>query len=196
MQKHPHDVCTATADTTRVFSIRSIAYIALFVALMALCAWIAIPFTVPFTLQTFAIFAAAGLLGTKRATAAVCVYLLLGAIGLPVFSSFTGGLGALLGTTGGYLMGFVPAVLVSGVWMDRFGRSLPAMICAMALGLLACYAFGTVWFVRVYTQTKGAVGVMSALSWCVFPFILPDAVKIFLAMLVTKRVSARVHLDS
>lgn len=179
-----------------IFSVTSCAYIALFVALLAVCAWISIPFTVPFTLQTFAVFAAAGLLGWKRGTVAVCVYLLLGALGLPVFSGFNGGAGALLGTTGGYLIGFVASVLAAGAIMDRFGRSMPAMLIAMVAGLILCYAFGTIWFINVYTKTKGAVGVMTALSWCVFPFLIPDAAKIVLAAVVTKRLYRHVSLNT
>ncbi len=175
-------------------SIRSLAYIALFVALLAVCAWIAIPFTVPFTLQSFAVFAAAGLLGWKRGVIAVCVYILLGALGLPVFSNFTGGAGVLLGTTGGYILGFAAAVFVSGLIMDRFGRCMPVMLSAMLAGLVLCYAFGTAWFVGVYTRTKSAIGVFTALSWCVFPFILPDMAKIALAALLTKRLFKRFSL--
>ena len=88
------------------------AYNALFAVLLTVCAWISVPLPVPFTLQTFAIFAALGILGGRRGTWAVAVYLLLGAVGLPVFSGFRGGLGALLGTTGGYILGFLALALV------------------------------------------------------------------------------------
>ena len=88
------------------------AYIALFAVLMAVCAWISIPFAVPFTLQTFAVFAALAILGGRRGTLSVVVYLLLGAVGLPVFAGFKGGLAALLGTTGGYILGFLLTALL------------------------------------------------------------------------------------
>ena len=80
---------------------RDVAYIGMFAALMAICSWISIPTTVPFTLQTMGVFTAVGLLGGKRGTTAVLVYILMGAIGLPVFSGFTGGMGILFGSTGG-----------------------------------------------------------------------------------------------
>ena len=89
-----------------LFSPKNIAYMALFSALTAICSWISIPTLVPFTLQTFAIFLMVGLLGTKRSLLSILIYLLLGAIGLPVFAGFSGGLGMLFGTTGGYLIGF------------------------------------------------------------------------------------------
>ena len=181
--------CTPAAR----FSVRSMVYMALCVALMAVCAWIAVPFTVPFTLQTVAVFLASGLLGRRRGTLAVCVYLLLGATGAPVFSGFRGGFGALLGVTGGYLVGFLPAAYFSGAIMERFGRRTLTAVAAMAGGLLLCYALGTVWFVRVYMQTNGAIGFISALSMCVFPYLIPDALKILLSAWLVQRLYPRVH---
>lgn len=96
----------AQAKTTALRTV-DIAYIGLFVAVMAICSWISIPATVPFTLQTFAVFMAVGLLGGKRGTIAVLTYVLLGAIGVPVFAGFSGGIGALLGNSGGYIVGFI-----------------------------------------------------------------------------------------
>jgi len=89
--------------------IRDLTLIALFTALTAVCAWISVPVPAPFvqfTMQTFAVFAVLLVLGGKRGTYAVTAYLLLGAVGAPVFSNFRGGLGVLLGTTGGYILGF------------------------------------------------------------------------------------------
>lgn len=101
---------------------QDMAYIALFAVVMAVCAWIVIPMVVPFTLQTFAVFLAVGVLGGKRGTFAILLYLLLGIIGIPVFSGFTGGIGVLLGNTGGYLVGFLCTSLI--MWgMERlFGK--------------------------------------------------------------------------
>ena len=175
MEKHPH------------LRIQEIAYIGLFVALLTVCAWLTIPFTIPFTMQTFAVFAISGLLGPKRGCIAVCVYILLGAMGLPVFNSFTGGMGVVLGATGGYMLGFIFSVVIAGSLMERFGRSIPLMAAAMLLGLLVCYAFGTAWFLLVYTKTNSAIGIGTALSWCVVPFIVPDCGKIALAILLVKR---------
>lgn len=173
--------------SSSAFSTREIAFIALFVALITVCAWISIPFAVPFTLQTFAIFAALGLLGGKRATIAVAVYLLLGAIGLPVFAGFTGGIGRLAGATGGYLVGFLLSAIIGGWILHRFGRSTPVLILAMIAGLAVCYVFGTAWFMILYARTTGPVGLTTVLGWCVIPFLLPDAAKIALAVLLTRR---------
>ena len=131
-----------TASQARLRT-RDMAYIALFAILIAVCAWISIPAPVPFTLQTFGIFAALTLLGGRRGCYAVAVYLLLGLVGLPVFAGFQGGAGTLLGVTGGYILGFGAAALIYWLVTARLGASLPVSILACVLGLLVCYTFGT-----------------------------------------------------
>ena len=172
------------------FNAREIAYIGLGAALIAVCAWISIPLPqpmVPFTLQTFAVCLVCAVFGWRLGVWTVAVYILLGAAGVPVFSGFRGGVGVLLGTTGGYIIGFLFTALIVGLAAERINRSLPVMLVAMAAGILVCYAFGTAWFVIVYTRSSGPVGVWTALSWCVFPYLIPDALKIVLASLITKR---------
>ena len=164
-------------------------YVALFAVLIAICAWISVPTTVPFTLQTFGIFLTVGLLGGKRGSMAVLVYILLGAAGIPVFSGFTGGIGRLLGNTGGYIVGFLASALVMWALEKVMGRKPWALAIQMVLGLIVCYAIGTVWFMVVYSGTSGAVGLMTVLGWCVIPFIIPDLIKIALALVLTKRLS-------
>lgn len=168
---------------------RDMVYIAFFSIIIAVGSWISIPMAVPFTLQTFAVFIAVGILGGRRGTLAVLLYILLGAVGIPVFAGFKGGVGALVGNTRGYIVGFLLTALV--MWgMERvLGRSLKIQILSMILGLAACYAFGTAWFMAVYMRTAGPVGLMTVLGWCVIPFLIPDAVKMVLAVVVSKRVS-------
>lgn len=161
-------------------------YIGLMACLMAICSWISIPTVVPFTLQTMGVFLAVGLLGGKRGSLAVLVYILLGAVGLPVFSGFKGGIGALLGTTGGYIVGFLASALVMWAMEKAFGKAKWVLPVSMVLGLIACYAIGTAWFMVVYARNTGAVGMMTVLGWCVFPFIIPDLLKIGLALFLTK----------
>ena len=168
-------------------SVYDLVMVALFAALIAVCAWITIPGAVPFTLQTMGVFLAVGLLGGKRGTAAVLVYILLGAVGMPVFSGFSGGVGRLLGTTGGYIIGFLVAALAMWAMEAIFGKAKWVLPVSMLLGLLLCYTFGTAWFLVLYTQTKGAISVASVLSMCVVPFIIPDLLKIALALLLTSR---------
>ena len=164
--------------------VRNMARCALFSALLAVCAWICVPLgDVAFTLQTFGIAVTLGLLGGKLGTISIFVYLLLGAAGVPVFSGFQGGLGAVLGVTGGYLMGFalwgLTYWLITALWKGEKSR-----FWGMVFGLLLCYAFGTVWFRFGYLQS-GGIGAI--LIKCVIPYLLPDAVKLTLAWLLTRR---------
>lgn len=168
--------------TASKFRTVDIAYIGIFAALIAICSWISVPTTVPFTLQTLGVFLAVGLLGGRRGTLAVLTYLLLGLVGLPVFAGFTGGPGALLSPSGGYLIGFLFTALflwaVERVTQDKLWK----LGLGMVTGLVICYAFGTVWFLVVYPIANEAVGLWTALGWCVFPFLPFDAVKIALAL--------------
>jgi len=167
-------------------------YIALFAVLIAICAWISIPSTVPFTLQTFAVLCTMGLLGGKRSVLAVTVYLLLGLVGIPVFSGFRGGFGMLLGVTGGYLVGFLVSTLLYWLITSLLGNSFGVRVFGMAVGLIACYVFGTAWFMVAYAASTGPVGLSTALGWCVVPFILPEIVKTALAVFVVRVVPQRV----
>ena len=170
-------------------------YIAVFAVLMAICSWISIPATVPFTLQTFAVFLTVGVLGGKRGSMAVLIYILLGAIGIPVFAGFVGGLGTLLGNTGGYIIGFLFSALVMWLMEKLLGKKTWVLAVSMVLGLAACYAVGTAWFMVVYTRKTGAIGIATVLSWCVIPFIIPDLIKIALALGLSKRLSKLLRIS-
>ncbi len=175
-------------------NIRDIARISLFVSLIAICSWISIPAAVPFTLQTFAVFLAIGVLGAKHGALAIFTYILLGAIGVPVFSQFNAGIGYLLGSTGGYIVGFLAAAAVIPIVRRALGGGAIAWYAAMACGLLALYAFGTAWFMFVYARANGAITLMAALSWCVIPFIIPGLLKLALAAALTNRLKAIMRL--
>lgn len=166
---------------------REVVLVAVFSVFMAVCAWITVPGVVPFTMQSFAVFLALCLLGAKHGTVAILLYLLLGALGLPVFSNFTAGVGVLLGPNGGYMIGWL--LMGAVLWLvEIFGSKKPFWrVAALVLGQLLCYAVGTVWFIAVYTVQTGPVGVGTALIWCVVPFVLPDFAKLFLALWMTKR---------
>ena len=172
----------------QMYKTEDMVLIAIGAALIAICSWISIPMTVPFTLQTFAVFFVLMTLGGERGTIATLVYVIMGAVGLPVFSGFKGGLGNLLGNTGGYIIGFIFMGLVYMIITKIFGEKIISSVAALTIGLLTCYAFGTSWFMFVYIRNTGPVGVMSVLSWCVFPFIIPDMVKMAVAVAVSRRV--------
>ena len=176
-----------SSQTTTHSKTLDMVYIAVFAVLIAICSWISIPTVVPFTLQTFAIFLSIGILGGKGGTLAVLVYILLGLMGIPVFAGFSGGIGVLAGNTGGYIMGFLLSALVMWVMEKILGRKLWVLALSMIIGLVVCYAFGTAWFMIVYTGNTGAVGLASVLGWCVVPFLIPDFIKIALAFILSKR---------
>ena len=166
---------------------RDLTYASVSIALIAVCSWISVPSVVPFTLQTFAVCLIASLLGLRLGLWTVAGYILLGAVGVPVFSGFRGGPGALLGVTGGYIIGFLLTALVTGFAADRYGRRLPVLLVSMALGILLCYIFGTAWFMLVYAKNTGPVSLGTALAWCVTPYLIPDGIKLVLAALLTRR---------
>ena len=132
--------------------------------------------SIPYTLATFAVYLAASVIDWKHGTLAVVLYILLGAVGLPVFSGFEGGFQKIAGTTGGYLIGYIPCTVIAGILIDKWEHSKFIYPVAMAMGTLALYIFGTAWFVIQTGSTLAA-----ALAACVFPFLIVDAVKIVLA---------------
>ena len=158
----------------------------MFAALLAVCAWISIPLgDVAVTMQTFGIALALLLLGGKWGCVSIGIYLLLGAVGLPVFSGFRGGIGTLADVTGGFLWGFL---LTGAVYwaLERFG-SLPALLA----GLAGCYACGCLWF-RIYSGG----GAELILLRCVVPFLIPDAVKLWLAFHLSGRLKKVINTPS
>lgn len=166
--------------------ITDMVYIGLSAAIIAVCSWISIPLTVPITLQTMGVVLISGLFGAKRGTLSILLYILIGAIGVPVFSGFKSGFGVLLGSTGGYIIGFIFTALIVGIVSDKTNK-LWALILSMVVGILVCYAFGTAWFAVVYAKTNEPASLATILVWCVIPFLIPDAIKIALAAVLTNR---------
>ncbi len=138
---------------------------------------------------------AVGVLGGKRGTLAVLIYLLLGLVGTPVFAGFSGGIGYLIGNTGGYIIGFLFSAVTMWLIESLLGKKRWVLAMSMAVGLLVCYIFGTIWFMVVYTKNSEAIGLWIALTWCVIPYIIPDIIKIFLALSICKKVSHLCRLD-
>lgn len=170
---------------------RDIVYMSVFTAMISICSWISIPASIPFTLQTMGVFTTVGLLGGKRGTLTVLTYILLGAIGIPVFAGLTGGVSVLLGTTGGYIMGFLLSALLMWGIETIMGRNQIVLAFSMVAGLIVCYVFGTAWFMLIYTQHSGVIGLSTVLGLCVIPFIIPDLIKIGVALFLTNRLKKR-----
>ena len=171
----------------------TIVRVGLAAALLAICAWISIPFAVPFTLQTFAVFLILIVLGGVEGTAAIAVYVALGAIGAPVFAGFTGGFSVLLGPTGGYILGF----LIMGalkIFFDVAIKNPKLDVYCLAFGLVLCYIFGTLRFTAVMARRGSPYTFGSALLACVLPYVLPDAVKLALALFAGNRIKKALRL--
>lgn len=153
---------------------------ALMAALMCVLCPVSVPIgPIPISLSILVILLTVYVLGTWRALVSYTVYLLLGAVGMPVFSGFQGGLAKLAGPTGGYLAGFWLMILVAGIIMEKGKRNLLVTILGMLVGVAIDYAVGTAWFVF---QTESTV--VHALDVCVYPFIPFDAAKIVIAVLL------------
>ena len=120
-----------------MFNIKSLARMAICTALIVVCSWLTVPFTVPFTMQTFAIFFTVCLLGPWQGMISILVYILLGAVGVPVFSGFRGGLDALLGPTGGYILGFLATAAERFLISRRLVAYFAAGVCALLITALA-----------------------------------------------------------
>jgi len=168
--------------------LRKMARCAMLAALMCLCAWISVPFgDVAVTMQTFALFLTLGLLGGKLGSLVCLLYLILGAVGLPVFSGFRGGLGVLLGATGGYIVGFLAASVVYWLITALLGQRFPVRLLGLLAGLAVCYGFGTLWFRYAYMDGGNSISLGLILAKCVLPYLIPDLAKMALAMTLTEK---------
>ena len=165
-------------------STRNLVLIAVFAALLCVVSPFAVPIgPVPISLATLAIYLTAGVLGTRRATLAVAIYIALGTFGMPVFTGFSGGIQKLVGPTGGYIAGYIPLALITGIAAHvKVNRKLEIPVfCALAIGATAIlYTLGTAWFVF---QSGNTLAV--ALSACVIPFVPGDLIKIAIAAVLS-----------
>ncbi|MEG1027053.1 MAG: biotin transporter BioY [Oscillospiraceae bacterium] len=132
---------------------------------------------VPVTLTNLAIYIVVGLIGYKKGTISYLIYMLIGAVGIPVFSGFSGGLSKLFGPTGGYLFGFIFMALISGIFFEKFPHNKFMCILGMILGTLVTYAFGTAWLAYQAEMTF-----YKALTVGVIPFIIGDLLKIVVSV--------------
>lgn len=167
-------------------NITSLILCAFFAALSAVLAQISISIgPIPIAFTHISVFICAGILGAKYGAISQSVYVLLGAVGVPVFAGFKGGAAAILGPTGGFIFGYIACVLIAGLIMDKFGRKIWAAMLAMAAGLLVNYVFGTIWFVILLKSD-----IITALTACVFPFLIGDVLKIILSAVLVNRLYA------
>ena len=141
---------------------------------------------VPVSLQTFAVFTAAAVLGARKAVISVIIYILLGLAGVPVFTGFNSGPTVITGPTGGYLIGFIFAAAIIGIMTSAFSQKKWAVPVSMITGQIVCYIFGTVWYKYIYLGSD--VSFVEALMICVVPFIVPDIIKLTASVILSKSV--------
>ena len=158
---------------------KELVYASLCAVIIAICSWISIPTAVPFTLQTFGIYLAIAVLGGKLGTISLLIYLGLG---------FKSGLVALMGSTGGYIIGFLATAIIMWGFEKFFGKNKVSFIISAIIGLIACYALGTVWFMKVFSAANGPIGLAATLGMCVVPFIIPDLIKLVAAYLIGSKI--------
>ncbi len=168
--------------------IREINRVALSTAVIIICSWLTIPGPVPYTMQSFGVFTVAALFGGRCGFMSVLVYLLLAAVGLPVLSGGRGGIGALFGETGGYLLGFLVGALICGIICQRYKKSTAAMFGAMLLCLVLCYAFGCLWVLVLYHGRQETVEIAAVAGRMVLPFVVPDVLKLVLSVFTVKAI--------
>ena len=178
---------------SETFSVRKMAIIALMTAVLCILAPISIPVfisPVPISLGVLAIYLTAYVLSPVDATISVIIFILLGTFGLPVFSGYSGGLSKLVGPTGGYIIGFLFTVYISSLFI-HMKKGIIFDVIGMITGLALCYILGTIWF--SYQQGKGFI---ASLLLCVVPFLIGDAIKIIVAVILGTQINKRLaHLD-
>ncbi len=165
-------------------NLKKVILAALMAAVTVVCTWINVPlpFTpVPINMAVLAVFLSGGLLGAYYGLISQAVYIMCGLIGLPVFSGFRGGPSVLVGPTGGYIVGYLVCSFIVGLLIKE-STSIIKIVVSLIIGLAACYALGTIWF--VYSSETTLWG---GLVSCVFPFIPGDIIKIILATILIKK---------
>ena len=178
---------------SKTFSVQKMAIIALMTAVLCILAPISIPIfisPVPVSLGVLAVYLTAYVLSPLDATISVIIFILLGTFGLPVFSGYSGGLSKLVGPTGGYIIGFLFTVYISSLFI-HMKKGIIFDVIGMVTGLALCYILGTIWF--SYQQGKGFI---ASLLLCVVPFLIGDAIKIIVAVILGTQINKRLtHLN-
>lgn len=175
-----------TTTEKRKITTQQMALVAIMTALTCILAPFSLPIgPVPISLTNLVIYFSLYLLGWKLGTLSYVIYLLIGLVGVPVFSGFTAGPAKLFGPTGGYLIGFIPMAIIAGIVIDKFSQRW-IQILGIIVGTAICYAFGTAWFC-----IQAGYTVSAALAVCVIPFIPADLIKMVIAMIIGPEIRKR-----
>lgn len=145
---------------------------------------------VPISLATFAVMLSAAILGAKWGTIATAIYILLGIVGVPVFAGYSAGIGCVAGSTGGYIVGYLPLAFITGIFLDKLAQNAGKLkyawlMAGMIAGTVVLYVIGTAWFIQV----SGAA-FSDAMAWCVTPFIAGDFLKMIVVAIVAPQIRA------
>lgn len=162
--------------------IKTMTMISLMTAVLCILGPITLPIPVspvPISLVTLIIFLSVYILGKKRGTISCLLYLLIGFVGLPVFSGFTGGVGCLFGPTGGYMIGYVFMAIMSGFFIEKWNTKRILHVVGMVIGTMICYLFGTIWL-----SVQAGMSFYAALGAGVIPFLIGDSIKIVMAVII------------
>ena len=155
--------------------------IATCVAIITLCAWISIPFTVAFTMQSFAVFLISALFPISVSVSSIAAYLCIGALGAPVFAGFNFGASAFAGASGGFLLGFLFSSFFISSFRKKYHKSKTILAICLTIALILCYLCGYLWYILVF---QPSVSASNAFAICILPYVIPDIIKIFLVMIV------------
>lgn len=177
-----------TTTEKKKITTQQMALVAIMTALTCILAPFSLPIgPVPISLTNLVIYFSLYLLGWKLGTLSYVIYLLIGLVGVPVFSGFTAGPAKLFGPTGGYLIGFIPMAIIAGIVIDKYTEKWLLCLLAMIVGTIVCYALGTAWLAY-----EAKMDMMAALWAGVIPFIPGDLVKMALAILIAPKIRAQV----
>ncbi len=167
--------------------LKKITYASLGAVILTIGSWITVPFAIPFTMQTFALFFVLHAFGGKIGCISVLIHTAMGLLGLPVFSGFLSGISALISPTGGYIVGFLLTGALYFALYSIFGKKRIIRWILPLFCLVTCYGLGTAWYM-LYISAQREIGFVSALSVCVLPYIVPDIIKVCLGIISAKRI--------
>lgn len=175
---------------------KSIAYVGLSIAIIAVCSWVTVPIgPVPFTLQMFGIPLIIALLPPLQAISAVYLFVIIGALGVPVFSGFKGGIGVLMGPTGGFLAGYLIGVILAALFLYVVGRRansvIAKIVCDSIAGIIFTACAYTVGCIQ-YSLVAG-IGIEQAFLVSCAPFIIPDVIKVIIAAICAQPISRAIR---
>ena len=184
-------------ETSKRITTKTIVYIGVFAALTAVLSQVALPLptNVPITLQTFAVALAGYFLGWAKGGAALAVYVLLGGVGVPVFSGFKGGFSVLTGPTGGFIFGFVPMAVICGLAVKLFSSKKPVgkllIVTVGIAGLLVDHAFGTVWY-----SISANISFWKSIMLVSLPFLVKDIISVAAAYVISVELLRRLRVKA